>query len=482
MYTIIIYLLAQIQELNKLIAFLFKFIVKNIPLNNLSKDVDNSLFSPKYRKLHVDDLPKIIIPEKKDFKVLIKNYSIEHDGKLLKPIKHRGNFIPPKNLHCPCCNAPSDYIYDNTGGRGQYCCKVCDTHFSKQNLFDKDHIYKCPYCNHSLSIIKERKNFIIHKCVNKNCSYFINALSKLSDDDKIEYKQHPERFKLHYLYREFDVNLFKIDLYDMPKNASSLKFRKFSPEIMGLCLTYNVNCGLSTRKTARVLWEVHGIKISHVQVANYAYTASLLVKPFVDNFDYNPSRFLAADETYTKVKGHKRYVWFVMDAIKKSILGYHSSECRDTVPCVLTLRMAFDKFKEFPGKALRFVADGYNSYKLAQQQFKLHNMDFDVTQVIGLTNEDEISTEYRWLKQNIERLNRTFKFSYKVTNGYGSDPGSNSHLALFVAYYNFLRPHHTFSNDVLNHIPELDNIERMPAKWQMLIKLSQELIISKQTT
>jgi hypothetical protein len=45
-----------------------------------------------------------------------------------------------------------------------------------------------------------------------------------------------------------------------------------------------------------------------------------------------------------------------------------------------------------------------------------------------------------------------------------------------------LRPHHSFKNDVLNHVPELDNIELMPAKWQMLIKLSQELIISKQTT
>lgn len=43
-------------------------------------------------------------------------------------------------------------------------------------------------------------------------------------------------------------------------------------------------------------------------------------------------------------------------------------------------------------------------------------MYFDVTQVIGLTNEDEISNEYRWLKQIVERLNRTFKFSYKVTN------------------------------------------------------------------
>ena len=146
------------------------------------------------------------------------------------------------------------------------------------------------------------------------------------------------------------------------------------------------------------------------------------------------------------------------------------------------MRMAFDKFKEFPGKALKFVADGYTAYKLAEQQFKLHGMDFDVTQVIGLTNEDPVSTEYRWLKQIIERLNRTFKFSYKVTNGYGSDDGSNTHLVLFVAYYNFLRPHSYSYWEPLNKIPELEKAELMPAKWQVLIELSQQLIISKQTT
>ena len=41
---------------------------------------------------------------------------------------------------------------------------------------------------------------------------------------------------------------------------------------------------------------------------------------------------------------------------------------------------------------------------------------------------------------------------------------------------------YAFKNDVLNHIPEIDKAELMPAKWQVLIKLSQEYIISKQTT
>ena len=65
---------------------------------------------------------------------------------------------------------------------------------------------------------------------------------------------------------------------------------------------------------------------------------------------------------------------------------------------------------------------------------------FKITQVIGLTNDDAVSTEYRPFKQMIERLNRTYKASYRHTNGFDSIDGANYDLALWVAYYNFLRP------------------------------------------
>lgn len=49
--------------------------------------------------------------------------------------------------------------------------------------------------------------------------------------------------------------------------------------------------------------------------------------------------------------------------------------------------MAFDKFKEFPGKALNFIANGYSAYPLAKQQFELEeNKEFNLTQVIEITN------------------------------------------------------------------------------------------------
>ena len=56
-----------------------------------------------------------------------------------------------------------------------------------------------------------------------------------------------------------------------------------------------------------------------------------------------------------------------MDSCKKSILGYQVSDTRAAGPCILSMLMAFDKFKEFPGKALNFVADSYNAYPLAKQ-------------------------------------------------------------------------------------------------------------------
>ena len=450
------------------------FIAKNIPLKP-KYDVT----SPKYQKFIVDKLPVIKKHEKLNHLLLLADYKAKH-GKELKPVKSRGDKTVDDTCVCPRCGAPHQYLYDNTGGRGQLWCKVCNLRFTKTKTEFKPITLVCPYCGHALVQKKDRKHYNIHKCVNKSCSYYLNSLNKLSPEDRSEYEQSKHKFKLHYLYREFTVDYFKMDLSSLPKGASGLSFREFSPHIMGLCLTYNVNLGLSTRATARALWEIHQVKISHTMVSNYAKTAASLVKPFVDSYDYKPSNYLAADETYTKVKGVRHYVWFVMDALKKSILGYQISDTRDVGPCILAMRMAFSKFKEFPGNALKFISDGYTAYKLAQQQFSLQDMDFNLIQVIGLTNDDPLSTEYRWLKQIIERLNRTFKFSYQVTNGYGSGEGSNTHVALFVAYYNFLRPHSYTYWQPLNSIPELESISNMPGKWQKLIELSQKLILLKQ--
>lgn len=443
------------------------------------KHKDYDLKSPKYKKLDVDKAPIVKDFVKLDYRQIIKSHK-KLWNKSINPIKSRGGTPVSKDVSCPYCGAPHEFLYDNSGGRGQILCKVCSCRFSHEREFVSPVSLFCPYCGRSLSKVKTRKGFSIHKCVSDDCKFYLNSLKKLSPEDKAEFELHKERFKLRYLFREFHLKFSEMDLYSMPKGSVNFNFRDFSPHILGLCLTYMVNVGLSSRATQRALLEIHGVKISHVTITKYARTAAAIVQPFVDSYDYKPTSSLAADETYVKVKGVNHYIWFVMDVIKKSILGYTVSETRTLKPCLHAMRMAFDKFTVFPRMALKFIADGYPIYKLAQIQFTLEKMEFPLTQVIGLTNDDPVSTEYRWFKQIMERLNRTFKFSYRVTNGYGNMEGADSHVALFVAFYNFLRPHPYNYWRPLNQIPELEKLPNMPAKWQKLIELSQKHLLAVQ--
>lgn len=110
----------------------------------------------------------------------------------------------------------------------------------------------------------------------------------------------------------------------------------------------------------------------------------------------------------------------------------------------------------------------------------IKNKLFNLTQVIGLSNDDPVSEEFRWVKQVIERLNRTFKSSYRVTCGYGSDEGATYGFSLLVAYYNFLRPHPYNYWHPLNEIDVIKNADNMPAKWPILISLGQQTILNIQ--
>ena len=55
--------------------------------------------------------------------------------------------------------------------------------------------------------------------------------------------------------------------------------------------------------------------------------------------------------------------------------------------------------------------------------------------------DDEVSTQFSPYKQMTERINLTFKASYRVSCGYENYEGVNYNVALWVAYYNFLSTH-----------------------------------------
>ena len=475
---IIQYLLSIIQYLYQQNCWLLNFIFRYLPLKQWAFDDSHS---PKYQKLKTDLLP-LLTDFRQDwtYKELIPYFEKRY-GKKIRPVNRRSECDIPEECCCPRCGAPKLFLYKNNGSKGQILCKVCDAKFSPEDSRFSSVKLRCPHCGNALVPKKNRKYFIIHKCVNPKCPYYLHNLRNVDKKD-LDEDYGKNKYKLHYIYRQFTIDFFRMDLNSLPKNASSLKFSKFDSHTMALCLTLHVNLGLSLRKTSQALKDLYNISISHQQIANYCKTAAICIKPFVDHYDYGSGSVFTADETYIKIRGIKAYIWFIMDAAKRSIIGYQVSDNRGVGPCILAMRMAFRHLTELP-KNFRFIADGYSAYPLAAQQF-FHEFGekfkFEITQVIGLTNDDEVSREFRPFKQMIERLNRTYKASYRPTNGFDNIDGANYDLALWVAYYNFLRPHKHAGYHVLNEVEILKDADNMPGKWQLLIFLGQQTILHLQ--
>lgn len=473
MLNLITFLLTIIEFQTNLIKMLSVLLISK----PAKRKADEPVNKP-YRKLAVDEMPIFEKILKGNYKHIIDGY-FKKTGVLIKPVRHRKASSVPKDLRCPYCNAPHDYIYDNNGGKGQYLCKVCAAVFSHNNKPLRDVTLKCPHCHHTLQNVKKRRNFDVFKCTNDDCSFYIKNISRMSKSEKEDFAGNPHKYKVRYIYRKFNIDFKPLAKHSPIQTKVKLPKLQCSDYVLGLILTYAVNYGLPARKVAALMYDVHKLKISHQTILNYMHAVAPIIKPFTDGFDYQLSDSFCGDETYIRVNGKWHYIFFFFDSIKKIILSYRVSPRRDTVTAIKAIDDVLSKLKGFP-KNLNLITDGNPIYLLAQHFFREHNIFFDVTQVIGLTNGNPVSKEYRPLKQIIERLNRTFKGNYKATCGFGSEIGSVYFVDLFAAYFNFLRPHSALDKNVPAVIPELQTLENMPAKWIKLIHLSEEYI-SKQT-
>ena len=92
-----------------------------------------------------------------------------------------------------------------------------------------------------------------------------------------------------------------------------------------------------------------------------------------------------------------------MDTVSRSILGYQVSKTRDVgyvfLQCewlLINLRVSRQNFH---------LSWWLQCISLAAQQFKIEKgWDFDITQVIGLTNDDPVTKEHRPFKQRLNVL------------------------------------------------------------------------------
>jgi len=448
---------------------------KDIPLKPKEKP-------PHYREFRVDILPPLPTPVKDnadttdDWKK-IKNEKEFNTGKTIKPIQFRNSKKPPTGCRCNYCNAPKQYLYLNNGKlQSQVKCKICGktspTHGNKRISKAK---YLCPYCSRALFKWKESQQYTIFKCQNYACAHYLRNKIKLTDEEKTmrSNQKYDPNFKLHYQYREYHIS--PDDLKTVrPTTHTNVNLGNIhhSSHTLGLVLTFTINLGLSSRTTSEALKGIFDISLSHQTIINYMNSSARHLSAFIDSNCPMPKGTCSADETYIIVDNQWTYTWFIIDSKTRAICGYNLSQHRGMQPALALLYNCFGK----PGEKAHpdLVTDGNPSYDAAVMAYndliKTDHEKLKKRTVVGLKNIDEESREYRSFKQIVERLNRTYKYHTRPRSGFKTFDGAVALTTLFVAFYNFMRPHSARNKSAPVSLDALNDFHLMPEKWVSLIE------------
>jgi len=439
---------------------------------------------PNYRQFVVDPLApftekplkKVVAPA--DFKQLIKEHRIK-TGKDLAPVRrHKNSLLPPSYARCEHCNAPASYLYVNDGRKkSQLRCKVCNTLFQSNRIRKEGKArYWCPYCGRALYRWKAADTHTIYKCGNKTCPCCLKNLEKLNEHEKNMQKTGmSSQFKLCYQYREYRFTPAQIRTVQPNASASSLNNIHNSYHTVGLVLAYSISYGISARMTRQILRDVHGIHISHQTVLNYQKNAAVLAWNFIQKNQGTVSDSqIIGDETYIRITDQWGYTWFVIGAQSKAVWAFNISDNRGVLPALSILTKVMENLPENTPSSIEFIADGNPSYDAAILAFNTKNDDKSIKRlkVIGLSNDDDESKQYRPLKQLIERLNRTYKFHTRARCGFKNINGATVLTTLFVAYYNFLRPHSSLNFNPPINLSKLAGIYTIQGKWLKILELA----------
>lgn len=438
--------------------------------------------SPNYRSFRVDCIPPFredpCFPDSpvQDWQELIREYNKTHKRKI-KPVGRRGGAEPPSGCRCQHCNAPRKYLYMNNGKKNdQVQCKICrrtsPTHRLRRKSKTK---YWCPHCHSPLGIWKESAQCTIFKCFSYSCPHYLQNQGRLTMEEKKirEDQKYDPNFKLHYQYREYHLSPADLETKRPDNSKVNLARIHNNMHTVGLVLTFMINLGLSARVTRDALKGIFGITISHQTCINYVNTVAAKLSSLVDSNASSPGDKVAADETYIIVENRWHYTWFCIDAETRGICGYNLSNTRGMQPA---LALLYDCFGPPPKNTWsgKFIRDGNPSYDSAIMAYNAKIEEkgnkLEKRTVIGLQNFDPESTEYRRFKQLVERLNRTYKYHTRPRAGFKTFEGAVALTTLFVAYYNFMRPHSALDRKPPVKLECLKDETLMPQAWVKLIR------------
>jgi transposase-like protein len=316
-----------------------------------------------------------------------------------------------------------------------------------------------------------------YKCPNRRCPLYQQNLAELTTEERqMREAGNTSQFKLHYLFREYHFASEKLSAARPADAPVDLNRIHNNLHTVGLCLTFSISFGLSARMTVQALKRVFGIPISHQTVINYINAAASYLARFVDANCPDPTGTCAADETYIKVESNTRYTWFIIAQNRSAICGYNLSDNRGAEPALALLNSCYGPPDSPKCSSGQLVTDGLPSYDTAVVAYNHAATDASQTHVItkhtviGLKNLDPESETYRVFKQLVERLNRTYKYHTRPRAGFKNFNGAVALTTLFVAFYNFMRPHGRLKGNPPVPLASLKGETLYPKMWTELLR------------
>lgn len=358
MLTQLLTYLVRIIKLQQQIILILTTQLANIYMHSKVPRFERPTYQ-RFNQFKADDrlllLAANIDTQQLDYRQLRQDYFHQHQ-KPLKPVKRQKPFKYP-DITCPHCNAPNEYLYSNGGGQNDLLlCKICAHQFRADRSFKKDLVLRCPYCQDKLEQVKQRVRFKVWRCPNLQCHYRQREVARLTPKELEQYKTSPSQFKVRYHYREYNFNVKGLAQKSTIQSVISLDRIQASPQVLGTIMTYYVNYSLSAAKTAAIMYDLHGVKISKQTILNYAQAIATNVRPFLKNYPYQLSSNFVGDETYLRVKGKWHYLFYFYDVDKEIILADYVTPRRTTESACIAIYQVLQKFPKVPTD-LHFTVD-----------------------------------------------------------------------------------------------------------------------------
>ena len=131
-----------------------------------------------------------------------------------------------------------------------------------------------------------------------------------------------------------------------------------------------------------------------------------------------------ADETVVKIRGVKYYLWLIVDSETRFVLGFHLSQHRDS-PQAFSLLNSVKHLWQARSRRHR----------------PLQRLQSPREGCAGRQTYPGPELPRRHTNNLIECFNKQFKAWYKTKQEFASFDSASNLIALFLFFYNFVRPH-----------------------------------------